>query len=242
MILEEQEREEREKKLKDKGFKKLSEVQQTVLNLITATDKDSDGDVKLMQPTEDMMKILTQKVGIKAQAHLQYEFNKHNHLCDVGLAMATQMKNGIIMSSPSTNSINGMSPLFLPDQASEEQLSREVALQLEEQMSMNKITKSDLKLITKCKIHFPKNFGEYVHAIRNFHRLTIIVAGEESIFASKIKILYEHTLAHERCYKEIEWEHFHLYAFILDLVHKRSQHFIHSSTLGLISKLKVSKL
>ena len=28
----------------------------------------------------------------------------------------------------------------------------------------------------------------------------------------------------------------------LDLVHKRSQHFIHSLTLGLISKLKVSKL
>ena len=81
-----------------------------------------------MQPMEDMMKILNQKVGIKAQAHLQYKFNKHNHLCDVGLAMVTQLKNGIIMTSPSTNDINGMSPLFLPDQASEERLSGEVAL------------------------------------------------------------------------------------------------------------------
>ena len=81
-----------------------------------------------MQPMEDMMKILSQKVGIKAQAHLQYEFNKHNHLSDVGLAMATQMKNRIIMSSPSINDINGMPTLFLPDQASEERLSGEVAL------------------------------------------------------------------------------------------------------------------
>ena len=242
IVLEEQEREDREQKLKDKGFEKLSEVQQTVLILITATDKDSDDDVELMRPTEDMMKILTQKVGFKAQAHLQYEFNKHNHLCDVGLAMATQMKNGIIMSSPSTNNINGMSPLFLPDQASEERLSGEVALRLEEQMSMNKITESDLRLITKCKIHFPKNFGEYVHMIRNFHRLTIIVAGEESIFALKIKSLHDHAITHERCYREIDRDYFHLYAFILDLVHKRSQHFIHSATLGLVSKLKVSKL
>ena len=240
--LEEQEKEEREKKLKDKGFEKLSDVQQTVLKVITATDKNSDDDIKTMKPTEDMMKILSLKVGIKAQAHLQYEFNKHNHLCDVGLAMATQMKNGIIMSSPSINDINGMSPLFLPDQASEERLSGEVALRLEEQMSMNKITESDLKLITKCKIHFPKNFGEYVHAIKNFHRLTIIVAGKESIFASKIEILYEHAIEHERCYKEIEREHFHFYAFLLDLIHKRSQHFIHSATLGLISRLKISKL
>ena len=47
---------------------------------------------------------------------------------NVGLAKATQMKNGIIMSSPSINDINGMPTLFLPDQASEERLSGEVAL------------------------------------------------------------------------------------------------------------------
>ena len=138
------------------------------------------------------MKILDQTVEIKAQAHLQYEFNKHKHMCDVGLAMSTQMKNGIITSHPSVNDINRMSPLFLPDQAVEERLSSDLDLRLEEQLVLGKISDSDMKTITRCKINFPKNFGEYVRVVRNFHRLVIIVAGENSIFANKITLLKDH--------------------------------------------------
>jgi len=238
----EREKEIKEKKKKEKGFEKLSSVQKKTLSLITATINDSDETAETMTPTEDMMTILEQTVGIKAQSHLQYEFNKHKHMCDIGLAMCTQMKNGIITSHPSVNDINGISPLFLPDQAAEDRLGSDLALRLEEQLVLGKISDEDLKMITKCKIYFPKNFGEYLHVIRNFHRLIIIIAGESSLFASKIAVLAEHAVEHERCYKDIEREHFHMYASILDHIHRRSQHFIHSAALGRVSKLKVRKL
>jgi len=238
----EKEKENKEKKKKEKGFDKLSNVQKNTFTLITATVDDSDENVKDLKPTEDMMTILEQTVGIKAQSHLQYEFNKHKHMCDIGLAMCTQMKNGIITSHPSVNDINGISPLFLPDQAVEDRLGSDLALRLEEQLVLGKISDDDLKIITKCKIYFPKNFGEYLHVIRNFHRLIIIVAGSKSIFADKLEILIDHAIEHERCYKDIEREYFHIYASILDHIHRRSQHFIHSAGLGLVSKLKFRKL
>jgi len=238
----EKEKESKEKKKKEKGFEKLSSVQKKTLSLITATIDDSDENVDEMQPTEDMMTILEQTVGIKAQSHLQHEFNRHKHMCDIGLAMCTQMKNGIITSHPSVNDINGVSPLFLPDQAAEDRLGSDLALRLEEQPVLGKISDDDLKIITKCKIYFPKNFGEYLHVVKNFHRLMIIIAGEKSLFAEKIAVLTDHAIEHERCYKDIEREFFHMYASILDHVHRRSQHFIHSAALGLVSKLKLRKL
>jgi len=240
--LEEKEKEDREQKKKDKAFANLSEVQQNVLSLISATKNDTDDSVESLKPTEDMLKILELKVGIKAQAHLQHEFCKNKLMCDVGLAMATQMKNGIIMSHPSVNDINGLSPFFLPDTAGEERLSSELSLRLEEQMVLGKINEADLKTITKCKIHFAKNFGEYCHMVRNLHRLIVIVAGEESMFASKTVILHEHALEHERCYKDLERDNYHFYASILDHVHRRCQHYIHSAALGKVSKLKIRKL
>jgi len=240
--LEEKEKEDREQKKKDKAFDNLSDVQQKVFMLITATSDSTDEDIDQMKPTEDMLKILELKVGIKAQAHLQHEFSKHKLMCDVGLAMSTQMKNGIIMSHPSVNDINGMSPFFLPDTAGEERISSDLALRLEEQLVLGKINETDLKTITKCKIHFAKNFGEYCHMVKNFHRLIVIVAGQESIFAQKISGLQEHARDHERCYKDLEKDNYYFYASVLDHVHRRSQHYIHSASFGLVSKLKQRKL
>jgi len=236
------EKEDRDLKKKEKSFEKLADVQKKALVLITATSADTDETVHSMKPTKDMMKILEQTVGIKAQAHIQHELNKHGHICDVGLAMCTQIKNGCVLSQPSVNDINGVSPFFVPDQALEERLSHDLALRLEEQLVLGKINDSDLKIITKCKVHFPKNFGEYVHVVRNFHRVIIIIAGEKSLFASKLKILQSHAIDHERCYKEIEREYFYFYASILETVHRRSQQYMHSATLGMVSKLKKKKL
>lgn len=97
-------------------------------------------------------------------------------------------------------------------------------------------------MITKCKIHFPKNFGEYEHFIQNFIRMAIIIAGEDSIFAKKLQTLHLHAKENERCYRELELEHYFLYASILEHVHRRSQHFIHSAGAGLVSKLRIKKL
>lgn len=238
----EREKESKEKKKKEKGFEKLSTVHKNTFTLITATINDSDENVGDLEPTEDTLGILEQTVGIQAQSHLQYEFNKHKHMWDFGLAMCTLMKNGIITSHPSVNDINGVSPLLSPDQAVEDHLGSDLSLHLEEQLVLGKISDDDLKIITKCKTYFPKNFGEYLHVIKNFHRLIIVIAGEKSIFAAEIVKLTDHAVEHERCYKDIEQEYFHMYASILDHVHCRSQHFIHSSAAGLISKLKFRKL
>jgi len=97
-------------------------------------------------------------------------------------------------------------------------------------------------MITKCKIHFPKNFGEYEHFIQNFMRMGIIVEGERSIFVTKLQELHRHAREHERCYRELEQEHYFLYTSILEHVHRRCQHYIHSAREGVISKLKVKKL
>ena len=240
--MEVQEKENRDQKKKEKSFEKLADVQKRTFILMTAKEGDSDSTVPEMKPTQDVLKLLEQTVGIKAQAHLQHEFNKHGHICDVGLAMSTQIKNGCIMSQPSVNDINGISPFFLPDQASEERLGHELALRLEEQLVLGKISDTDLKTITKCKIHFAKNFGEYVHFIRNFHRLIIVLAGETSIFTSKLESLLTHAREHERAYKELEKEYFFFYASVLETIHRRCQQFIHSTTHGLVSKLKFKKL
>ena len=240
--LEVQEKEERDKKKKEKAFEKLSEVQQRTLILITATTKDSDDTVPDMKPTEDMKKVPEQTVGIKVQAQLQYEFKSKGHMVDIGLAFATQLKNGCITSQPSVHDINGLSPFFLPHQAADERLNQDLALRLEEQLSFGKINESDLKMITKCKIHFPKNFGEYDHFIQNFIRMVIIIAGERSIFAERLQELRQHAREHERCYRELEQEHYFLYASILEHMHKRCQHYIHSAGAGLVSKLKKRKL
>jgi len=240
--MEVQEKETRDQKKQEKSFDKLADVQKRTFILITAKETDDDERVPDMKPTKDALKLLEQTVGLKAQAHLQHEFNKHGHICDVGLAMSTQIKNGCLMSMPSVNDINGVSPFFLPDQASDERLSHELALRLEEQLVLGKINDSDLKTITKCKIHFPKNFGEYVHFIRNFRRMIIILAGESSIFAKKLSSLLSHAQEHERSYKELEKEYFFFYASILETIHRRCQQFIHSTSLGLVSKLKLKKL
>jgi len=142
--MEVQEKEDREKKKKEKSFEKLSEVQQRTLTLITATERDSDDTVKSMKPTEEMMKVLEQTVGIKVQAQLQYEFKTKGHMVDIGLALATQLKNGCITSQPSVNDINGLSPFFLPHQAADERLNQDLALRLEELLSFGKINEADL--------------------------------------------------------------------------------------------------
>jgi len=103
--MEVQEKENRDQKKKEKSFDKLADVQKRTFILMTARDTDSDETVPDMKPTQDVLKLLEQTVGIKAQAHLQHEFNKHGHICDVGLAMSTQIKNGCIMSQPSVNDI-----------------------------------------------------------------------------------------------------------------------------------------
>jgi len=52
-----------------------------------------------------MMKVLEQTVGIKVQAQLQYEFKTKGHMVDIGLALATQLKNGCITSQPSVKGV-----------------------------------------------------------------------------------------------------------------------------------------
>jgi len=72
--------------------------------------------------------------------------------------MYTQLKNRTIASHPSINDLNGISPLlFLPEFSTEEQVTQELALRLEEQMTLGKISNQDLKTITKLRFHFPKN-------------------------------------------------------------------------------------
>jgi len=231
-----------EKEKSEKSFKNLSNVQKHIFILITATEFSTDEDIDQMQPTEHVRILLNQKIGIKAQAQLQHLFKETNHICDISLSMCTQLKNGTIASHPSINDLNGISPLFLPEFSTEEQVTQELALRLEEQMTLGKISDEDLKTITKCRFHFPKNFGEYLHSIKNFHRLVEILSGPQSILTQKIETLIIHAKKHERSYKEIEHDFWYFYASILQYIHRRTQHYVHSASHGLVSKLRVGKL
>jgi len=233
---------ESEKKKSEKAFENLSKVQKNIFTLITATSDDTDEDVEDLRPTDHVITLLGQKINIKAQAQLQHLFKETNNICDISLAMCTQLKNGTIASHPSVNDLNGVSPLFLPERSDEERVTQELAMRLEEQMILGKISDSDLKIITKCRFHFPNNFGEYQHCIRNFLRLAEILAGSSSILVQKLKILVEHSTQHERSYKEIENDHWFFYASLLQFIHRRTQHFIHSASHGRLSKLKTGKL
>ena len=231
-----------EKEKSEKSFKNLSNVQKNIFKLITVTEEATDEDIDELKPTEHVITILNQKISIKAQAQLQHLFKESNHICDISLAMCTQLKNGTIASHPSVNDLNGISPLFLPEQSDEEKVTQELALRLEEQMVLGKISDEDMKTITKCRFHFPKNFGEYLHCIKNFHRLIEILAGPESILANKIEFLISHAVGHERCYKDIEHDYWYFYASLLQYFHRRTQHFVHSASQRLVSKLKLGKL
>jgi len=233
---------ESEKKKSEKAFENLSKVQQNIFTLITATKDDTDEDVEDLRPTDHVLTLLSQKINIKAQAQLQHLFKETNNICDISLAMCTQLKNGTIASHPSVNDLNGVSPLFLPERSDEERVTQELALRLEEQMILGKISDSDLKTITKCRFHFPNNFGEYQHCIKNFLRLAEILAGTNSILVQKLKVLVEHSTQHERSYKEVENDHWFFYASLLQFIHRRTQHFIHSTSHGLLSKMKIGKL
>jgi len=233
---------ESEKRKSEKAFESLSKVQKNIFTLITATEDDTDEDVGDLRPTDHVLTLLGQKINIKAQAQLQHLFKETNNICDISLAMCTQLKNGTIASHPSVNDLNGISPLFLPERSDEERVTQELALRLEEQMILGKISDSDLKTITKCRFHFPNNFGEYQHCIKNFLRLAEILAGPNSILVQKLKVLVEHSTQHERSYKEVENDHWFFYASLLQFIHRRTQHFIHSTSHGLLSKLKIGKL
>ena len=231
-----------EKEKSEKSFKNLSNVQKNIFTLITATEDATDEDVDVLKPSEHVVILLNQKISIKAQAQLQHLFKETNHICDISLSMCTQLKNGTIASHPSINDLNGISPLFLPEHSEEERVTQELALRLEEQMVLGKISDEDMKTITKCRFHFPKNFGEYLHCIKNFHRLIEILSGTESLFTQKLYSLIVHATKHERSYKEIEHDFWYFYASLLQYIHRRTQHFIHSASHGLVSKLKLSKL
>jgi len=235
-------KQENEKKKSEKAFENLSKVQKNIFILITATPEDTDEDIDEMKPSEHVRTILNQKISIKAQSHLQHLFQETNNICDISIAMCTQLKNGTIASHPSVNDLNGISPFFLPERSDEERVTQELALRLEEQMALGKINDADMKTITKCRHHFPNNFGEYLHSIKNFFRLVQILAGPDSVFATKIEALVLHATKHERSYKEIEDDYWYFYASVLQYIHRRSQHFIHSASHGLVSKLKTGKL
>ena len=237
-----QAREQKEKEKDEKSFDNLSDVQKKILTLITVKETDTDKDLDNLHPTEATLNLLKHSISIKAQAQLQHEFSKYKHICDISLAMCTHIKNGIIASHPSVSDINGISPFFLPDQSEDDRIGYELALRLEEQMSHGKISDADLKIITKCKIQFPNNFGEYIHYIKNFHRLILILSGEKSLLTQSMMTVLNHAIENERDYKDLEKDYWHFYASILEFIHKRCQHYIHSAGLGVVSKLKRHKL
>ena len=235
-------KQESEKKKSEKTFDNLSEVQKKIFTFITTSKHDTDEDCDELKPTDHVRTLFNQKISIKAQSQLQHLFQETNNICDISLAMCTQLKNGTIASHPSVNDLNGISPLFLPERSEEERVTQELALRLEEQMVLGKISDADMRTITKCRYHFPNNFGEYLHCIRNFHRLVEILAGPNSVFAEKIQVLVEHATSHERSYKEIEHDHWFFYASLLQYIHRRAQHFVHSASQGRVNKLKFGKL
>jgi len=235
-------KQESEKKKSEKAFENLSDVQKNIFTYITATSEATDEDGDDLRPTAYVLTLLSQKINIKAQAQLQHLFKETNNICDISLSMCTQLKNGTIASHPSVNDLNGVSPLFLPERSDEERVTQELALRLEEQMVLGKISDSDLKIITKCRFHFPNNFGEYQHCIRNFVRLLEILSGPDSVLVHRVKVLVSHSIRHERSYKEIEHDHLFFYASLLQYIHRRTQHYIHSASHGSVSKLKTGNL
>ena len=233
---------EREKSKESKSFESLSEVQQNIFILITAKGDESDIDVDKMEPTDSVKKILKHKISTKTQAQLQHDFRAAGNMCDISIAFCTNLKNGIIASHPTPKDINGLSPFFLPDQAEDERLGQDLALRLTEQLSLGKINESDLRAITKCRYHFPKNVGEYIHYVRNFHHMLVLLSGPESFISSSIGLVVDHVRENEKAYKDLERVHWFFYASVLFFLHKRCQMYIHSASLGKISQLKKKKL
>ena len=235
-------REEKTSSKKNKNYDNLSEIQKNTLILITAMQGQSDDDVPNMMITETMKTVLSQSIGTKVHAQLQYEFSKRGYLCDIGLGLCTALKNGAIASQPGITNINGLSPFFVPDCAENEQVTAELLMRIAEQQKIGKVDANDIKKITSSKIHIPQDFGSFLHFIKNFHLLISLLTGNNSIFSKSILDIVEHAEQNEKSYRVHHKNNLEFFPSFLDHIHRRCQAFIHSASDGLISSLKTSKI
>jgi len=229
------------KKKEEKQYDNLSEVQKTIIKLITTKVGQTDSDIGSLEPTQTMRTLLEQGSSIKVQAQLQHEFSKRRFICALSSGMCTSIKQGTLASQPSHTDINGLSPFCTPNENKDDKMDHATLLYMSEQFELGKVCAADVKQITKLSITFPKEFSTYVHFLKNYHLLLELLTGPESILSKSVFTMVQHALDNERTYRD-HGEEWTFFPSVLDHVHRRTQMFIHSAGEGMVSKLRTKQI
>jgi len=202
------------KKKEEKQYDNLSEVQKTIIKLITTKVDQTDSDIGDLEPTQTMRTLLEQVSSIKVQAQLQHKFSKRRFICALSSGMFTSIKQGTLASQPSHIDINGLSPFCTPNENKDDEMDHATLLYMSKQFEVGKVCAADVKQITKLSISFPKEFSTYVHFLKNYHLLLELLTGPESILSKSVFTMVQHALDNERTYRDHgeEWTSSQVYS------------------------------